>query len=224
MSRAPRFPHATTFVETSPGRSQFYDSRRAGAADARGDRRILPRGLENHRHSVDARKCPLCNRPGPVDVHRSYVAWSIFLVPVWSSMTQICCRSCGTRLRLGAIAFSVVFGLWGVPFCWIIPPLLRSPGGASVGIEWWGLFFGAIITPIGLIACLNRINFCVQVARNLIGITVGPNRTTRSVALELIMRSRAGAPESSRPRPTPGPQAGPASAEWESPHVVHLGR
>jgi hypothetical protein len=117
----------------------------------------LKRGL----HPVKGGKCPICKGTGPIDVHRSHVAWSIAFVPFWSSVTLVCCRTCGLRLRLGAIVASIVFGFWEIPFCWIIPPLVYS----------WEL--GWIIAPLGLLHRLNTINFFVQVARNLNGVFSG---------------------------------------------------
>ncbi len=120
--------------------------------------------LEHRLHKLNAGKCPICNGPGPIDARPSHVAWSIAFVPFWSSLTLVCCHSCGIRLRLGAIAFSVVFGLWGIPFCWMIPLLVHSRE------------LGWIMMPLGLLRGLNRINFFVQVARNLKGVFFAPAR------------------------------------------------
>jgi hypothetical protein len=120
--------------------------------------------LERRLHKLNGEKCPICKGPGPIDVHRGHVAWSIAYVPFWSSLTLVCCRSCGVRLRLGAIAASIMFGLWAIPFCWIIPPLVHS------GELGW------IMTPVGLLRGLDIINFFVQVARNLRGVFFAPAR------------------------------------------------
>jgi hypothetical protein len=120
--------------------------------------------LERGLHEIKGGKCPICNGHGPIDVRLSHVAWSIAFVPFWSSVSLVCCHSCGIRLRLGAIVPSLVFGLWAIPFCWIIPPLIHS----------WEL--GWIMAPLGLLHRLNTINFVVQVARNLNGVFFAPAR------------------------------------------------
>jgi hypothetical protein len=63
------------------------------------------------------------------------------------------------KVQLGGIAFSVLFGLWGIPFCWIISPLVHSWEVRFVGGELWGLLAGLTITPLGLLRVLDRINF-----------------------------------------------------------------
>jgi hypothetical protein len=151
-------------------------------------------------HEVHQGKCPICNEAGPVDLHRAHVAWSIFLVPFWSSMTQVCCRGCGIKLQLGGIAFSVLFGLWGIPFCWIIPPLVHSRDVGFVGGELWGLLLGLAITPLGLLRGLDRINFGVQVLRNLRGMIFGPDPRRPSAALAKTVRSHGIAARSPHPR------------------------
>ena len=135
----------------------------AGNGEVRQCSRPGPRSdLKRSLHELKGGKCPICKGPGPIDVRRSHVAWSIAFVPFWSSLTLVCCHSCGIRLRLGAIAASVLFGLWGIPFCWIIPPLIHS----------WEL--GWMLAPLGLLYRLNTINFFVQVARNLKGVLFAP--------------------------------------------------
>ena len=223
MSRSAGFDPRFTFVETAPDRSRSCDDRGANYGKVGGDsRRLPPCGFDNRHREVHSQKCPLCKAAGPVDVHRSHVAWSIFLVPVWSTMTQVCCRSCGIKLRLGAIAFSVVFGLWGIPFWWVVPALLQSRVGGSVSVELWGVIFGALITPLGLICTLNRINFAVQVARDLGGITVGPCSRVSSVAPEEVVRFRGVAPVCSPARRTPRLPGGPSAAPFEAPTIGHL--
>src|SRR5262249_54536334 len=147
--------------------------------------------LEHQRilHEIHGGNCPICKGAGPVDVHRAHVAWSIFLVPFWSSMTQVCCRSCAIKLQLGGIAFSVLFGFWAIPFCWIIPPLVHSRELGFVGGELWGLLFGLTFTPLGLLRGLDRINFGLQVLRNLRGMIFSPDPRRPSAALAEMVRS-----------------------------------
>ena len=150
---------------TSHDRWPTSNAGSAGNGEVRQCSRPGPRSDPEHRlHEIKGGKCPICKGPGQIDVHRSHMAWSIAFVPFWSSLTLVCCHSCGIRLRLGAIACSLLFGLWGIPFCWIIPPLVHS-----AGLAW-------IMTPLGLLYRLNTINFFVQVARNLKGVFFAPAR------------------------------------------------
>jgi hypothetical protein len=138
---------------------------RVGNGEVRRGSRPGPRGdLERRLHRFNGEKCPICKGPGPIDVRRGHVAWSIAFVPFWSSLTLVCCHSCGIRLRLGAIACSILFGLWAIPFCWIIPPLVH------IGELRW------MMMPLALLRVLDRINFFVQVARNLKGVFFAPAR------------------------------------------------
>jgi hypothetical protein len=201
MSRAARFVHRFRFAETGPDPDRAGDGRGTGHGKVRQDSRRIPeRGFQHRLHEVHAGKCPLCKGDGPVDVHRSYLAWSILLVPFWSRMSQVCCRSCGTKLQLGGIVFSALLGLLGIPFCWIIPPLIHSRVDGFVSVEVWGMVFGASLTPLGLIYTLNKINFGIQLLRNLRGIALGPDPSTPSAALEELVQSGCVAPEAGRAR------------------------
>jgi hypothetical protein len=201
MSRTARFVHRFRFAETGPDHERPGDGERARIGKVGHDSRPIPeRGFPRRLHELHAGKCPLCKGDGPVDLHRSYLAWSILLVPFWSRMSQVCCRSCGTRLQLGGIVFSALLGLLGIPFCWIIPPLIQSRGGGFVNVEVWGMVLGVSLTPLGLIYALNKINFAIQVLRNLRGIALGPDPRTPSAALEELARSGGGAVASLRAR------------------------
>jgi hypothetical protein len=146
--------------------------------------------IERDPHADHSTQCPICKQARPVGVHRSYVAWSIVFVPIWSSMTQRCCRSCAAKLQFGGIVFSVLFGLLGIPFCWIF-------------------------TPHFLVRGLNVINFAVQVLRNVYGLlsTYG-GRPTRA-AQHALVRSPAVATRSGR-----RPRLRPASSMAHRPRVV----
>ncbi len=163
-------------IRIKPGNATAYNNNKrirwlpisagsAGNGEVWQGSRPMPRSdLERRLHKLNGGRCPICKGHGPIDVCRSHVAWSIAFVPFWSSLTLVCCHSCGVRLRLGAIAASTLFGLWGIPFCWIIPAFDRS----------WELAW--IMTPLALLHGLNRINFFVQVARNLKGVFFAPAR------------------------------------------------
>jgi hypothetical protein len=185
------------FALSGNGPLRVDNTPRAGDEKARrGSRKIPQDEFERRLRELHGGKCPMCNGVGPVDVHRSHVAWSIALVPLWSSMTQVCCRSCGIKLQLGAVAFSALFGLWGIPFCWIIPDLLRSYDVRFTGIEDWARLFGLIFTPLGIVRTLNRTNFALQLLRNLRGLIVGIDAKIPSAALEEVIRSGMDSPRS----------------------------
>jgi hypothetical protein len=191
------------FAETEFSRSQFCNTLCAWRGTTLLDSRPIPeREFEQHLHGLHGGKCPICEGAGPVGVHRSHVAWSVFLVPLWSSMSQVCCRSCGIKLQLGGVAFCFLFGFWGIPFCWFIPPLVRSWDVGFASAELWGIPFGSIITPLGIIYGLNRFNFGLQVLRNLKEMIFGPDPRTPSATLETSVRSCRVSQKS--PRPTAG--------------------
>src|SRR5262249_2656614 len=147
-----------------------------GAGDdgfERDARPAAPDGFERDLHEVHRGRCSICKGPGPVDVHRSYVAWSILLLPFRTRITEGCCRSCGVKLQVGGIASSTLFGLWGIPFYWVTSILLRSGAAGSLHTMLWESPSGSVLTPLGLILLLNRMNFGLQVWRNLGGIRSG---------------------------------------------------
>jgi len=81
--------------------------------------------------SVHKGNCPMCAGPGPIDVHTSYRIWSAMVLTSWQSRPAVCCRSCGTKRKLGDAAFSMVLGWWGFPWGVIGTPiqLLRNGWG-----------------------------------------------------------------------------------------------
>jgi hypothetical protein len=68
-------------------------------------------------------QCPRCQGPGPVDVHTSHTVWSALVMTSWSSKPHICCRSCGTKSKLGGAVSSLVFGWWGFPWGLVFTPV-----------------------------------------------------------------------------------------------------
>jgi hypothetical protein len=138
------------------------------------------------------------------------VAWSILFVPFWTRMTEVCCRSCGVKLRVGGIVASTLFGLWGIPFCWMIPTLLHSGAAGFLRTVLWETPFGWSLTPLGLIFLLYRMNFGLQVLRNLGGIVFGPDDGTPSDALKETVESRMLVTASSSMRTGPAFPADPA--------------
>jgi hypothetical protein len=230
MSRAPYVVYRPAFADNAA--EPLRPGHEWGAGDdgfERDARPAAPDGLERHPHEVHRGKCPICKGLGPVDVHRSYVAWSILLVPFRTRMTEVCCRSCGVKLQVGGIVFSTLFGLWGIPFCWVISTLLRSGATGFLHTVLWESPFGSFLTPLGLIVLLNRINFGLQVLRNLGGIMFGPDAGTPSDALKGIVKSRMLATVSSGTRrgpacpadpPRPHPRREPRHTRRTAPRIV----
>ena len=77
--------------------------------------------------------CPVCQGPGPVDLHVSHTAWSAVVMTSWNSKVQLCCQSCGRAARLKAIAFTGVLGWWGFPWGLIAAPvqIVRNLAGGQ---------------------------------------------------------------------------------------------
>ena len=67
--------------------------------------------------------CPKRHGPGPVDIHTKHTVWSAFVLTHWRSTPIICCQSCGTKKKLGALAFTSLFGWWGFPWGLIFTPV-----------------------------------------------------------------------------------------------------
>jgi hypothetical protein len=68
-------------------------------------------------------KCPKCAGRGPVDIHWKHSVWSAFVVTHWRSTPFLSCEACGTKSKFGAIAFSAMFGWWGMPWGLVITPM-----------------------------------------------------------------------------------------------------
>lgn len=79
--------------------------------------------VQYHVAQVHRGNCPRCQGEGPVDVHTSHRVWSALLMTSWSSRPVICCQRCGTRRKLGDMAFSALLGWWGLPWGVLITPL-----------------------------------------------------------------------------------------------------
>ena len=75
--------------------------------------------------------CPLCGRPGPVDVHSFHTVWSAIYLTSWKSTPRVSCRSCGIKGQLKGILQSAILGWWGIPFGLIITAvqIIRNIGG-----------------------------------------------------------------------------------------------
>jgi hypothetical protein len=97
--------------------------------------RVPPEWLAEELRTVHGGTCPKCNGPGPIDVHTSHTVWSILVMTSWNSSPEVCCRSCGFKSKLGAMALSGVAGWWGFPWGLIMTPI-------QVGRNFVGLVSG----------------------------------------------------------------------------------
>ena len=68
-------------------------------------------------------RCPSCNGPGPVDLHKSYRVWSGLIMTSYTTRQNLCCLGCANRARLKDAAFSLLFGWWGIPWGLIWTPI-----------------------------------------------------------------------------------------------------
>ena len=84
---------------------------------------IPPEILAEHVVSVHQGDCPRCGKTGPVDIHVHHSVWSALLLTSWGSHPTICCRSCGTKRKLGGILSSLFLGWWGIPWGLVITPI-----------------------------------------------------------------------------------------------------
>lgn len=82
-------------------------------------------------------RCPECQGPGPVDVHKSYSIYSIILFTSYKTNEHIVCRGCAKKKQLLDLLSSTLFGWWGIPFGLIVTPIqilkniiafFRNPG------------------------------------------------------------------------------------------------
>jgi hypothetical protein len=87
--------------------------------------------IAEHVREVHAGACPKCGGPGPIDIHTSHTIWSALYLSSWRSKPEVCCRRCGTKAKIGGLAFSGVLGWWGFPFGLIMTPvqIVRNLGG-----------------------------------------------------------------------------------------------
>ncbi len=79
--------------------------------------------------------CPICQGPGPVDVHQSHRVWSAIAMTRWSTRPHLCCHSCARKKQLGDTIFSLALGWWGFPWGLIFTPVqvTRNLNGAING-------------------------------------------------------------------------------------------
>ncbi len=80
-------------------------------------------GLTNPAMRIHAGPCPMCQGPGPVDVHDIHWVWSAVAFTRWGSRAQVSCRRCAVKSQVGGIARSALLGWWGIPWGLIITPI-----------------------------------------------------------------------------------------------------
>jgi hypothetical protein len=111
------------FGGTRLGTQRFCDKKCAQKGAALEAARHLPNEVvERTMMAITQAPCPKCGSLGSIDVRTTYQVWSALYVTRWSSKTQICCRSCATRSSLGAIAFCLLLGWWGLPWGIVMTP------------------------------------------------------------------------------------------------------
>jgi hypothetical protein len=76
--------------------------------------------------------CPICEGPGPVDVHTSYRVWSALFLTSWSSRPRISCRSCGFKAKFADLFFCFGLGWWGFPWGLLATPI-------QIVRNFWGM-------------------------------------------------------------------------------------
>lgn len=79
--------------------------------------------VKRHLTELHQGRCPKCNGPGPVDIHKSYIIWSVIVMTFIRSRTEVCCQRCGFKSKFRRLLFSGIAGWWCFPFGWILTPV-----------------------------------------------------------------------------------------------------
>jgi len=79
--------------------------------------------LEQEVLRVHAGQCPVCQGPGPVEVHTAHKVYSVILMTSWESQPFVCCKSCGVKKQGLGAAFSFFAGWWGLPWGLVMTPV-----------------------------------------------------------------------------------------------------
>ncbi|MEM7811534.1 MAG: hypothetical protein AAF532_08675 [Planctomycetota bacterium] len=95
----------------------------AAAANIAIAAKIPPDKLEAYIRKVWKAGCPRCGADKPIGVHKSHRVTSLLVVTSWSSRPQVSCRGCGVKNQLGALAWSLFAGWWGVPWGLVMTPV-----------------------------------------------------------------------------------------------------
>ncbi|OOG61563.1 hypothetical protein B0E46_16510 [Rhodanobacter sp. B04] len=95
--------------------------------------------------------CPRCHgRESGIEVRESYWVWSALVLTKWQTKRVACCRKCGVRENWNALGF-------------------------CIGLGWWGIPAGILITPY-------------QIVRNLLAIASRSERAAPSKALLVLAK------------------------------------
>lgn len=60
--------------------------------------------------------CPVCRRPGPVDLQQAHYIWSAIYLTSWKSVPSLSCQRCGNWRRVRAMLSCGLLGWWGLPW------------------------------------------------------------------------------------------------------------
>jgi hypothetical protein len=98
---------------------------------------IAPDVVRQQARLIREGTCPVCNGPGPVDLHTSHQVYSVLIMTSWQSNPRISCRSCGVKAQAQGALLSLVVGWWGIPWGIVMTPvqiirnlvgMTRAPG------------------------------------------------------------------------------------------------
>jgi len=107
-----------------------------------------------------AMRCPRCKGNGPLNEHKSAFVYSMIILTRFGEKKHMCCTKCALKSQA-----------------------LDTLGAATLG--WWGVPFGLILTPIGIVT--NLVQMGVSLNRK------GPSKSLRSFARERLARQAAAA-------------------------------
>jgi hypothetical protein len=111
------------FGEVRDGRGCFCDGQcRQNGALLR-IAQMAPEVVEREAEDIFRSQCPICNGPGPVDIHRVYYVYSVLVMTRWSTSLQVSCHACATKRQLGATALCTLLGWWGFPWGLFVTPV-----------------------------------------------------------------------------------------------------
>ena len=80
--------------------------------------------IQEEINDVHNMECPKCGGPGPVDIQRHYKVHSLLIMSWFKEESELCCKACGTKNKLGALAYSTCLGWWSVPGLFITPAFI----------------------------------------------------------------------------------------------------
>lgn len=79
--------------------------------------------LNEHLFAIHSGPCPVCNGPGPVDVHLTHFVWSVVFLTRSTSKPALSCRSCARKSQAFASVGSLLVGWWGIPWGLVWTPV-----------------------------------------------------------------------------------------------------